>query len=222
MTGTSDWTSDWTSELLRMFREQQIVRTKHVYEAGIPTIYLTRLVRDGTIRRVCHATYVLVNVALPLDTVLREIATRMPTAIASLGTAAAVHGLEPLDATCVHVTLPLGSRPASRVAFPVEAFWERPRAYGLQVAERDLGAVVARVYGPEKTVADFFKYRNRVGISRALRVLDAYLVGDRRDVDTLHRCASANRMTNVMEPFVRAWHAFRGRDDVGLSWSGRA
>ena len=59
-----------------------------------------------------------------------------------------------------------------------------------------------RVYSAEKTVADCFKYRNKVGLDVALEALREYLRRrDRdRDLDRLHRCAVHCRVERVMRP----------------------
>ena len=64
--------------------------------------------------------------------------------------------------------------------------------------------MTVRIYGPAKTVADCFKYRNKLGLDVALEALKDYQ--DRRDYDPpqLWRFAKICRVTNVMRPYLEA------------------
>jgi predicted transcriptional regulator of viral defense system len=64
--------------------------------------------------------------------------------------------------------------------------------------------VDVRITSKEKTVADCFKYRNKIGIDVALEALRDYLRSKRRSVDALMMAAEASRVTNVMRPYLEA------------------
>ena len=71
---------------------------------------------------------------------------------------------------------------------------ERHRVEGVEV----------RVYSAEKTVADCFKYRNKVGLDVALEALREHLRRRDRDVERLRRAASTCRVERVMRPYLEA------------------
>lgn len=56
----------------------------------------------------------------------------------------------------------------------------------------------------EKTVADCFKYRNKVGLDVAVEALRDYLRSRRRSVDALMEAAQASRVKNVIRPYLEA------------------
>ncbi len=62
----------------------------------------------------------------------------------------------------------------------------------------------ARVYSPAKTVADCFKYRNKVGMEVALEALRECLKRRKATFDQLWIAAKHCRMTNVMRPYLEA------------------
>lgn len=64
--------------------------------------------------------------------------------------------------------------------------------------------VSVRVYSPAKTVADCFKYRNKIGLDVALEDLQDYLRDRRGTVGELMHCASGCRVENIMRPYVQA------------------
>ena len=61
-----------------------------------------------------------------------------------------------------------------------------------------------RVYSLAKTVADCFKYRNKIGLDVALEALRESLRSRRISTDELWCYAKVCRMTNVMRPYMEA------------------
>ena len=70
--------------------------------------------------------------------------------------------------------------------------------------EHSIDGVLVRVYNPAKTVADCFKFRNKIGLDVALEAL--------RDCRRQRRCTNGEllyyakicRMANVMRPYMEA------------------
>jgi hypothetical protein len=67
-----------------------------------------------------------------------------------------------------------------------------------------LDGVPVRIFGPEKTLADCFKYRNKIGLDTAVEALRFYLERKRLNADALTRYAAIDRVQNVMQPYLEA------------------
>jgi len=74
--------------------------------------------------------------------------------------------------------------------------------YGVEV--RKVEGVALRITSPAKTVADCFKFRNKVGLDVALDALREVLRERKAPTDDLWRCAKVNRVANVMRPYLEA------------------
>ena len=61
-----------------------------------------------------------------------------------------------------------------------------------------------RVTSVAKTVADCFKFRNKVGLDLALEALREARRANKASADDLWRYAKVNRVTNVMRPYLEA------------------
>jgi hypothetical protein len=72
------------------------------------------------------------------------------------------------------------------------------------IEEHDVQGTALRVYGPGKTVADCFKYRNKVGLDVALEALRDCWRERRCTMDELWEAARICRMTNVMRPYLES------------------
>jgi predicted transcriptional regulator of viral defense system len=64
--------------------------------------------------------------------------------------------------------------------------------------------VPLRVTNPAKTVADCFKFRNKVGLDVALEALREARRERKASADDLSRYATVNRVANVMRPYLEA------------------
>jgi len=72
------------------------------------------------------------------------------------------------------------------------------------VEEHEIEGVTVRVYSPAKTVADCFKYRNKIGLDVALEALREARRDRRATMDELWRYAQTDRVANVMRPYMES------------------
>jgi predicted transcriptional regulator of viral defense system len=81
-------------------------------------------------------------------------------------------------------------------------FSDAARRSGIETQTID--GVAVRIYAPAKTVADCFKFRNKIGIDVAIEALRDYLKKHRGGVDALWRYAKICRVQRVMQPYLEA------------------
>ena len=72
------------------------------------------------------------------------------------------------------------------------------------IEEKKIEGVSIRVYNPAKTVADCFKYRNKVGLDVAIEALKECWRSQRCTVDELVHYARICRVRNIMQPYMEA------------------
>ncbi len=72
------------------------------------------------------------------------------------------------------------------------------------VEEHVIDRVPVRVTNVARTVADCFKFRNKVGLDVALEALQEAWSARRVNMDELWRFASLCRMSNVMRPYMES------------------
>ena len=87
---------------------------------------------------------------------------------------------------------------------PVRLFWFSGDAFTEGVQIHKVGGVPLRIYGPEKTVADCFKHRNKIGLEVALEALKTYRRRKSFNVDKLLHCARVCRVEKIMRPYLEA------------------
>jgi hypothetical protein len=72
------------------------------------------------------------------------------------------------------------------------------------VQERQIGGGTIRVFSPAKTVADFFKFRNKIGPDVALEVLKNSYRQRKASISELREAAKVCRVANVMKPYMES------------------
>jgi len=193
-----------TARVLGLVQSRGMVRPKDLADLGIPSVVLTRLAADGRIERVSRGLYRAPG-RRPTETESLELlAIKAPRAVFCLLTALQVHDLTTQLPRQVWIAMPRGSHaptieypPIRMIQFSGDAYAE-----GVEIIERD--SVSLRVYGVAKTVADCFKYRNKIGLDVALEALKVARSTGKAPADDLWRFAKICRVANVMRPYLEA------------------
>lgn len=71
-----------------------------------------------------------------------------------------------------------------------------------EIETRIIENVPVRIYGVAKTVADCFKYRNKVGVDVAIEALRNAWGQNRCSMDALWQAAAICRVSTVMRPYL--------------------
>ncbi|MFC1628395.1 hypothetical protein ACFL3H_04715, partial [Gemmatimonadota bacterium] len=104
----------------------------------------------------------------------------------------------------VYVALNRGAEPPRLDHPPVRVFWFTGEAFTAGLETHELDRINVRVYGAAKTVADCFKYRNKLGLDVAIEALKLYLREKRGRPDELIRFARVCRVERVIRPYIEA------------------
>lgn len=181
-----------------------MVRARDVAARGISPTHLQRLYERGLLLRSGRGVYLPVDADLDESASIREVALRVPGGVICLLSALQFHGLTTQLPPQVWVALPLRVNtphldyPTLRVVrLSGEAFIEG-------VEERSIGGVTVRVYNPAKTVADCFKFRNKVGLDVALEALHDCWRKKRATMKELWHYAKVCRVSTVMRPYLES------------------
>ncbi len=187
---------------LAAVRSAGVLRPSDLRTRGIPRSALYGLVRKERIERKSRGLYVVADHAYTTEHVLAQVARRVPGAVISLLSALRFHDLTTQAPSEVWITLPEKAR-RPRLDFPRLAV---ARSSGDALTEgvevHRIERVEVRVYSAAKTVADCFKYRNKLGIDVAVEALRDYSRSHRGGADELARFARICRVSRVMQPYL--------------------
>ena len=193
-----------TQRVLDLLGQKGILRPSDLDAIGTHRVVLTRMTAKGLLEKVGRGIYRLPESQGSEHESLITIATKVPQAVFCLLSALQFHELTTQLPRQLWIAMPRGSHtpkidypPVRMVQFAGSAYSE-----GIEVFERD--QVKLRVYCVAKTVADCFKYRNKIGLDVALEALKDARAQEKASIDDIWRYAKICRVSNVMRPYLEA------------------
>jgi predicted transcriptional regulator of viral defense system len=171
---------------------------------GMSRYLLYKLKDRGVIEQVSRGFFRLVDLPPLGDPDLVTVALRVPGGVVCLISALAYHGLTTQIPHEVSIAIPRNSRPPRLDYPPVRVYRFGAEAFVAGIEEKLLDRVPVRIYAPEKTLADAFKFRNRIGMDVVKEALRSYRTRRRPDYDAVLRYARICRVERVMRPYLEA------------------
>jgi predicted transcriptional regulator of viral defense system len=190
-------------QLLALARQSGVIRPEDARAKGIAPVYFTRLVRSGALVRVGRGLYSLADGTPTADRTLVEAARHVPRGVVCLLSALRLHRLTTQMPPAIWMAIDVKARRPSASGPPLEIVRMSGPALTHGVEARSLEGVTVRLYGAAKTVADCFKFRNKIGVDVAIEALRDYR-RSRGSVDELLRFAEICRVARVMRPYMEA------------------
>lgn len=189
---------------MNLFRQHNnTLQTSQAIRLGIAPRTLYAMRDAGQIVELTRGVYRLAD-APPLSHAdLVQVALRVPKGVICLISALSFHNLTTQIPHQVYVALPLDAEKPRLAYPPVRLFWLSPPVYSAGIETHFLDGVTVRVYSREKTIADCFKYRNKVGLDVALEALKEGLSQGCK-LETLMEFARIDRVEKTMHPYLEA------------------
>ena len=206
------------TDTIELLRRLGSASTKELAVEGVSPLKLQRLVKAGQIERIGRGMYALPGFEKDQDSRMASIAQSVTEAVVVLETAASLHGLTNRDVRTLWLAIP-GRRGPLKVGqsdlavrivrWQPELIWGDPadpsKDVGirtLRVAGRDI-----QITSPERTVADVWRYRNKLGMDFATEVVRLALASSRIDKDEIVRMAELVGVARQIDPILTAFNA---------------
>jgi predicted transcriptional regulator of viral defense system len=184
------------------FKGTTLLRTRDLTARGFDRVQLRQAVEAGLLEHAGRGLYRPPEADITEHHTLAEVAKRAPNGVICLLSALRFHGLTTQSPHEVWITI------------PHKAWHPRLDNVGLRVM-RSSGAalhegvethvvegVPVKIYHPAKTVADCFKFRNKIGLDVALEALREAWRTRRATMDELEHYARMDRVSRVIYPYL--------------------
>lgn len=191
-------------ELLEAMQGGAARRTAELREAGFNAEYLRYAVNRGLIRRVGHGLYSPIEPDAGDQHSVALVAKRCPAALFCLLSALRIHELGTQNPSQVWVALPARTWKPKLDFVKTRVVRFSPESYAFGVETREIEGVPVRVTSVAKTVADLFKYRNKIGVEVAVEALREAWRTHRCTMRDLAACAKTNRVERIMRPYLES------------------
>jgi predicted transcriptional regulator of viral defense system len=191
-------------QVLALARKQGVIRPRDLNSRGIPREYLRRLHAKGKLERPGRGLYIAADSRPTQNHSFAEAAKRVPKGVVCLLSALRFHGVTTEAPFEVWLAISAKAR-LPRVDHPPIRFVRfSGAALESNIEEHTIEGIKVRVYDAAKTVADCFKYRNKIGVDVAIEALRDCRKRRKASMDELWNAARVCRVGNVMRPYLEA------------------
>jgi predicted transcriptional regulator of viral defense system len=196
--------SNQEEQALRLVNEHGVLRPRDLDQHGLPRTTLSRLLEKGAVERIARGLYTPPAPDATEHRTLAEAAKAYPKGVICLLSALQFHGLTTQMPRQVWLAIDVKGwqprDPPTTVRFVRFSGRAITEGISMTVVEN----VPVRIFGPAKTVADCFKFRNKIGTDVAIEALRDCLGTRRATVGELLHFARVCRVENVMRPYLEA------------------
>lgn len=202
---TTDVQSQKQRKIAEIFREKNgYANWKELRAKGIHPRDLKIILADGLLIRLKSGLYRYADSPLISHQGFVDISFSVPQGVICLLSALDYHELTTFNPTFISVALPRSSwKPAIEYP-PVEFFHFSKKQFEAGIDEVKVGEFNIRIYCPEKTICDCFRFRNKLGLDIAKEGLSEYLKRKDRSLEKLMEYAKICRVKPLMQTWLNA------------------
>lgn len=190
------------SNLLQLAKKKKIIRYSDLVGETIPTVYLNRQVKEGNLIKLGRGIYALPETEFDENQTLLEVAHLVPKGVFCLLSALRFHELTTQSPFEVWLAIDRNAAVPKINSVQTRIFRMTGKSFSEGIKEHNVEGGIIKVYTPAKTVADCFKYRNKIGLDVAIEALRDSLKNKKATIDEIWYFAKINRVANVIMPYL--------------------
>ena len=179
-----------------------VIRTSDAIRAGIHPRTLYELRDKGVLEVLSRGVYRLTDQEEIVDPDLIIVASRIPRSVICLISALSFHEITTQIPHAIAIALPKGAETPRLLYPPLSVHRFSKEALKEGVEEHRINGVTVKVFNSEKTLADCFKFRNKIGLDIVLEALKLYRSKGQFNTEKLLKYAKICRVEKVMRPYL--------------------
>lgn len=193
-----------SDHILELAHRQRLLRAADVRTHGWSPQLLIHLHQMGQLTRVARGLYSLPDAEITEHQTLIEVCQRVPKGVVCLLSALQFHEVGTQLPHEVWLAVPEGTQTPS-LGYPnLRIARMRGTAYSDGIETITEHGATIHVYSVAKTVADCFKFRNKIGLDVAMEALKEAWFSRKVTIEELSQFARINRVERVMRPYMEA------------------
>lgn len=177
-------------------------RSSELLQQGVSPRTLYALRDSGLLEQLSRGTYRLVEQGALSNPDLVTVALRIPQSVICLVSALSFHGLTTQIPHAVSIAITKTMRNPAISYPPLNVYRYDERSYQAGIERHLIDGVSVSIYSPEKTLADCFKFRNKIGMDVVLEAVKRYREKRTFKIAELMKYAEICRVANIMKPYL--------------------
>jgi len=194
-----------TEQLVKFFQKQEgILRFSTILKKGYHSDTLTSLEQEGIVEKIGHGLYKLSEYTIASHPDLVGACLQAPKGVVCLISALAFFEVTNEIPKAVDLAIPRGSR-ASKIKYPPVSFYQfTQKSWESGIEEHNIEGHTIKIYNLAKTIADCFKFRNKIGIDIARDALKTAITEKMVTPKTIMHYAKICRISNIIKPILES------------------
>jgi predicted transcriptional regulator of viral defense system len=180
------------------------LRVSQAVRLGVPEHIVYEMIEQGELVKEARGIYRLSDSDPLSNPDLVQVSLLVPKAVICLISALYFYELTTQIPHSIYIALPQNTGKPRLKYPPLEVFWVTNSLHSIGVETHVLDGVKVKIYNREKTVADCFKFRKRIGEEIALEALKDYVKQPKLDVHKLLQYAKINRVEKRIMPYLKS------------------
>lgn len=189
----------------KIFRKHQgILRTKDALELGVHPKTLYSMREEGVIEPLSRGLYRLQESPDISQIDLIIVSKKIPNGVICLVSALSFHEVTTQIPHKVDIAIPIKAHQPNLDYPPTQFYWYSEKMHSSGVETHQIEGIEVKIYSIEKTLADCFKYRNKIGLDIALEALRFYWQTKKTNIKKLLEYAKICRCEKIITPYLEA------------------
>lgn len=190
--------------LIELFKSTPILKSRDIAKHDIDAKTVQRMVESGEVQRIARGIYARPDLEPGSHHSLVEAQMIVGNGVACLLSALSFHEIGTQTPRRVWIAVSRGARPPKVTEHPIKVVTFSGEAFSAGIEEHQIEGFIVRVYSAAKTVADCFKYRNKIGTDVAVEALREALQTRKTNANEILHYADICRVRNVMMPYLES------------------
>jgi len=199
-----DANKNTTEQIIAILQQNSVLRPRDLDAHKIPRRYLNRLYHRGLLVRSARGIYIAANAELSEKQTIVEVSKRVPKGIICLLSALSIHEMTTQFPFEVWLAIDRKGWLPKVKDLPIKTVRFSGDALAIGIDYHIIDGVKVPVYNPAKTIADCFKYRNKIGIDIAIEALKEGWKDKKFNMNDMWKYSKICRVQNVMKPYLES------------------
>lgn len=180
-------------------------RTKEAQVLGVSRTALVRFVAEGKLVRISRGLYSLSEAAFTGNETMVEVSLKAPNAVFCLLSALEFHGVTTHMHPATWIAIEQGAWRPRGMSMDLQVVRFSGAAFREGIEKHSVNGITIKVYSLAKTIADCFRYRNRIGMDVAVEALRESLRGKKAKPTEIRKFAEQRGVAKTIGPYLEAF-----------------
>ncbi len=192
-------------KIIMIFKKKNgYARSKDLLGAGFHSRDIKSILKKGLIIKVKNGLYRLGNTPTISNQSFIDLSCAVPEGVICLLSALSYYELTTFNPTIISMSIHRKSWQPKIKYPPVEFYYFSTKQFITGINEIEINNHRIRIYCPEKTICDMFRYRNKLGLDVAKEGLSEYLKLRDRNLEELLKYAEICRVKGLLKTWINA------------------